>query len=405
MPLFRLSNPVSPIAVDFGSASVKLLQATVGERPVAIAAAEIRIPDELRSQPFEARLEALGDAIVTAIRTRGFRGRRVACSPASGLMRVQHVQVPAAEETDLGSEVAAMLESALQRSPGSLIVRSRPVLETARDGQARTEHLAFAMARDDAMRHVDFFRRRGLQLVAMHNEIEAMVHAFDHLHRRAGDEGLTTLYVDLGWGATKVAIGHGTETVFAKSIQLGGRHLDQVVAASLRCDLATARSRRIAESLVSAPVPAPVAPAAAVDSVPAVLRAALRSAETAVATDRRTGREPAALGTAIPEGTPAAGPDFGEVLESLSDELSACLRYHAALFPGRGVDRAIFLGGEARQIGLCRHLAAALHVHAKAGDPLARMLGAERPQGLPEPEAPHPGWAVACGLLAAPTDL
>ena len=59
----------------------------------------------------------------------------------------------------------------------------------------------------------------------------------------------------------------------------------------------------------------------------------------------------------------------------------------------------------ARQVGLCRHLAAALHVHAKAGDPLARMLGAERPAGLPEPEAPHPGWAVACGLLAAPTDL
>jgi Tfp pilus assembly PilM family ATPase len=403
MSLFRLSNPVSPIAVDLGSASVKLLQATVGERPTAIAAAEIRIPDELRSQPLETRLEALGDAIVTAIRTRGFRGRRVACSPASGLMRVQHVQVPTAEEADLGGQVTAMLESALQRAPGSLIVRSRPVLETSRDGQARSEHLAFAMARDDAMRHVDFFRRRGLQLVAMHNEIEAMVHAFDHLHRRAGDEELTTLYVDLGWGATKVAIGHGTETVFAKSIQLGGRHLDQVVAASLRCDLATARSRRIAESLVNAP--APVAAPAAVDTVPAMLRAAIRSAGTEVAADRRTGREPAALGARIPEGTPSAGPDFGEVLESLSDELSACLRYHSALFPGRAIDRAIFLGGEARQIGLCRHLAAALHVHAKAGDPLARMLGAERPAGLPEPEAPHPGWAVACGLLAAPTDL
>ena len=405
MPLFRLSNPVSPIAVDFGSASVKLLQATAGERPVAIAAAEIRIPDELRSQPFEARLEALGDAIVNAIRTRGFRGRRVTCSPVSGLMRVQPVQVPTADDSDLGGTVTAMLETALQRAPGSLIVRSRPVLETSRDGQARSEHLAFAMAREDAMRHVDFFRRRGLQLVAMHSEIEAMVHAFDHIHRRAGDSELTTLYVDLGWGATKVAIGHGTETVFAKSVQLGGRHLDQVVAASLRCDLATARARRIAEAMVTAPPSAAPAPAPVADAAPAMLRAAMRSAGTDVAVDRRNGREPAALGSTIPAGAPASGPDFGEVLESLSDELSACLRYHSALFPGRAIDRAIFLGGEARQIGLCRHLAAALHVHAKAGDPLARMLGAERPSGLPEPEAPHPGWAVACGLLAAPTDL
>jgi Tfp pilus assembly PilM family ATPase len=330
-------------------------------------------------------------------------------------MRVQHVQVPVAEEADAAGQVTGMLETALQRLPGSLIVRSRPVLETSRDGQARSEHLAFAMAREDAMRHVDFFRRRGLQIVAMHNEIEAMVHAFDHLHRRAGDEQLTTLYVDLGWGATKVAIGHGTGTVFAKSIQVGGRHLDQVVATSLRCDLATARSRRIAESLVNVPAAVPVAPVApvsmsapvpaATEPVPAMLRAAMRSAGTDVATDRRVGREPASLGAAIPHGVPAGGPDFGEVLESLSDELSACLRYHSALFPGRAIDRAIFLGGEARQIGLCRHLAAALHVHAKAGDPLARMLGAERPAGLPEPEAPHPGWAVACGLLAAPTDL
>lgn len=403
MPLFRLSNPVSPIAVDFGSASVKLLQATAGERPVAIAAAEIRMPDELRSQPVEARLEALGDAIVNAIRTRGFRGRRVSCSPVSGLMRVQHVQVPTGDDSDLGGTVTAMLETALQRAPGSLIVRSRPVLETSRDGQARSEHLAFAMAREDAMRHVDFFRRRGLQLVAMHSEIEAMVHAFDHIHRRAGDSELTTLYVDLGWGATKVAIGHGTGTVFAKSVQLGGRHLDQVVAGSLRCDLATARARRVAEAMVSAPPPA--APAPVADTAPAMLRAAMRSAGTDVAVDRRNGREPAALGSTIPAGAPASGPDFGEVLESLSDELSACLRYHSALFPGRAIDRAIFLGGEARQVGLCRHLAAALHVHAKAGDPLARMLGAERPAGLPEPEAPHPGWAVACGLLAAPTDL
>jgi hypothetical protein len=64
------------------------------------------------------------------------------------------------------------------------------------------------------------------------------------------------------------------------------------------------------------------------------------------------------------------------------------------------------LGGEARDIGLCQALAASLRIPAKAGDPMARFLSnGPAPEGLPEPEAAHSGWAVACGLAAAPTDL
>jgi len=416
MPLFRFSQPISPIAVDFGSASVKVLQATVGDRPTIVAAAEIRVPDEIRGQPLEARLDFLSDALAGVLRGGDFRGKRVVCAPPAGLMRVQHVQVAGGDATAARGQVAATLESQLQCLPGSLIVRSREVAETARDGQVRGEHLAFAMGREDAMRHVDFFRRRGLQLVGMHGGIEAMVYAFDHLHRRSEDAELTTLYVDLGWGATKVAITHGTGTVFAKTVQLGGRHFDQVAAAALRCDPATARARRISEAFLRADAPVPGRPVAAPARLapeveaPAMLRAAMLAAEpdpVAVATDRRRGVEPAALGVPVtPDAAaPTGGPDFSEIIESLADELSMCLRYHGAIFPGRRVDRAVFLGGEARQLGLCRRLAAALHVHAKAGDPLARMIGPETPAGLPEPEAPHPGWAVACGLLAAPVDL
>jgi len=83
-----------------------------------------------------------------------------------------------------------------------------------------------------------------------------------------------------------------------------------------------------------------------------------------------------------------------------------CTRYHSALFRDRRIDRVVFLGGEARDTGLCQSLASGLRLPAKVGDPMARFLvNGAAPAGLPEPQASHPGWAVACGLASSPTDL
>ena len=88
------------------------------------------------------------------------------------------------------------------------------------------------------------------------------------------------------------------------------------------------------------------------------------------------------------------------------DELSMCVRYHQSLFRDRKIDRIIFLGGEARNIALCQHIAKELHLPAQLGDPLARLESKRslRTPGLTLGQ-PQPGWAVVCGLCMAPTDL
>jgi Tfp pilus assembly PilM family ATPase len=113
------------------------------------------------------------------------------------------------------------------------------------------------------------------------------------------------------------------------------------------------------------------------------------------------------MGSALPARRAASvAIEVREVLEGLSDELGMCARYHAALFRDRRIDRVVFLGGEARDVGLCQALAASLRLPAKAGDPLARFLAnGPAPADLPEPDAAHPGWAAACGLASSPTDL
>ena len=419
------SAPASPIVADFGSSSLKLLQVTSGEKQLVAAAAEIPIPDDVRGQSADRRFEFLAQVMPGVLKDNGFKGKRVVCSPSSGHMLVQHMQAVGGDAPL--EQFKLQLQQQLGVSPDGVIVRSVPVGELHRDGQAKQEHVVFAIARDDVMRYVDLFKRLRMQVVGVHNELQCLLFAFEHLNRRTEDAELTTLYVDLGWGSTKVAIAHGRDLVFAKNIAIGGRHFDQLVSQALKCDITAARARRIEQDLIPLrQAPAPTTAQKRQESLEAgglaILRAGQAQAATddrlasqltdvhaAVAEERRTGQRPVEIGSRVPvAGGPAAqrpAVDFSELLEGLSDELSMCTRYHGAFFPSRSIDRVIFLGGEARQIGLCQHLAEALHCPATSGDPLARMLGPTPPAGLPEPNQPHPSWAVVCGLVSGPVDL
>ena len=84
----------------------------------------------------------------------------------------------------------------------------------------------------------------------------------------------------------------------------------------------------------------------------------------------------------------------------------ACLRYEQALFPSRKVGRTIFIGGEARQVEVCRAVARALRLPAQVADPLARLRKQQtgKVRGI-ERDKPEPGWTVPIGLCLMPADL
>jgi Tfp pilus assembly PilM family ATPase len=397
IPLF--SGQVSPIVVDFGHASLKILQVTTGASPSIIAVAELPIPEEHRSDA-SARQRWVSERLPTLLKSRPFKGRRVVFSPYASEMVVQHVQVNPAEGVEPFEQAKVQLQSRLGNA-GDLVVRTRQVAEVNRDGQLRQEHLCVAIGRDEVMRTVDLFRRLRLQVVGVHDGVSSAVRAFDHLHRREGDESRRTLYIDLGWSHTRVAISHGTEVVFGKSIPIGGLQfsgrssadrldadLEMLLGDSLeRSELTTSSGIGSSES----------------DSIhPAFARLQAKRAagpSASIVEDRRTGRLPTGLGPRVESASPLAA---GEAIESLGHELAMCIRYYQSTFPEKPIDRAIFIGGEARRTDLSQSIARMLRLPAQLGDPLARLGGLDR-SGLPA--GPHPGWAVACGLCSAPTDL
>ena len=75
MGISMFSTHASPIAIDFGTSSVKLLQISGAERPNIVAAAELPIPDAMRFEPAQL-LPYFAAKLPKLLHAGRFKGRR-----------------------------------------------------------------------------------------------------------------------------------------------------------------------------------------------------------------------------------------------------------------------------------------------------------------------------------------
>jgi len=389
-----------PIAIDFGVGSLKVLQLANGEKPTLVAAAAVRTPDHAINDHAK-RLAFQADILPELLKNAGFRGKRAVCAIPAGQMFCKHLQLQKADGVDVGLLVRTAVSEQLACHPDALIYRHVEAKGAECPGGAnKSEVVCMAAGRALVNKLMGAIKSAKLDPVAMHPEFTALLRAFELMYESSGgvggeggcDEGEggvggdanePVLHLDLGYGSTKVLISHGGSLVFARTIALGGRHLDEAVSEQLGCAMAEARQRRL--SLASL-APAGVASSAGVERTVRTLGAV---ASLALAGEDE-GRQP----------------DLSEPIECLTDEVSMCLRYHEQLYPGRRIRRAMFVGGEARHHALCAAVARRLRMPAHTGDPFAGLgrTGPVQARGVGVDEA-QPGWAVALGLALSPTDL
>lgn len=363
------NQALSPIAVDFGVGSLKILQIVNGDPPALVAAAAIETPLELRSNQTK-RLEFQLEAFPRLVRNAGFKGKRAVCAIPASHTFCKHMQVPRTDGLSVGDQAAAQLAQQLQCDPDALVYRHAEVGPAATPGH--TEVICLAAPRELVKRLLTAMKDSRLEPVGMHSEFSATLRAFDYRNRRNEDAEKTTLYLDIGAGATKLILAHGPHMVFARKIEIGGSHLDELIERQLKVDCAEAHRVRMG------------------------MRGLVASGSGAAA-------GASATVTAVEAGPHA---DLTEPLETLIDEVRLSLRAREAAMPGRKLERSVFLGGESRGKALCQHIAKALRVPAQLADPLARLArqGSEPVTGIDLRE-PQPGWAVALGLCVSPTDL
>lgn len=401
----------APIAIDFGSSSVKLMQLDRENPPNLVAAAELVIPESLRTQPVAA-LQHVGAELPSLLRSAGFKGKKVVTTIPSGLTFTQHMQIAEVDGVKLDDIVKGQLQMQMNCTPQSLVVRCLTVPEAKCRDQSRQEVICFAARRNSIMQYVQLLNNSKLEVSGMHTEALSTITAFAPDHRDGAEANLPRMFINLGWSGTVVTISHGSKLVFARHIQVGGHHFDQQIVKKLKCELHEAAiHRQTLDSPLSreGDVPTEAVGSETFDADGNSDGGVQADPESvATVTDRRLTSRGSDL-IPIPASAEATSIierfDFSELIDMLCDEISMCQRYHRGLFPNMPVDHALLVGGEARQAWLTRTIADQLREDAFVGDPLHRFCGkgTNFTPGL-NLDDPRPGWTVACGLSFASSD-
>lgn len=402
---------VSPIALDLGAESIKLLQIIADDPPKLHAAASIDIPYDARKNA-ELHRTFVSNALKELLRDGKFKGRRAIAAIGASHSHVQHVRLAKGDPSMIDQMLEIELRGRVPFYPAGMVIRHVPVTELVVDGQAKQEVICFAASREAVLRQVGMARAAGLDVVGMHCESMAILASFGHLFRRADDVNRTTLFLDMGAATSKVLIAHGKQLVFAKTIHVGGDHFVRQLSDQMKIEPAAAKLLRNQQAADAANQLAANTPAEQPFIGPPDARGRRDAThKLGKVLDESAQLEPASTAAATATATALAGAhpivDDAELLETLIDEMQLCIGYHASVFADRPVEKIVFLGGESRQLGTCQKIAKALRLPAQLGDPLARLV---RSPGTPPPAGvdlrqSQPGWAVPLGLCLLPTNL
>ncbi|KAA0213973.1 MAG: hypothetical protein DYG94_03120 [Leptolyngbya sp. PLA3] len=411
----------APIAIDFGAGGLKALQISGHDTRKLVAASFLPTPDDL-VEDAAGRLRFQIEQLPKLIRKGGFTTKRAVCLIPASQMFCKHMQIQLSEGVEMASMLKALLPAQVGCEYESLVCRSVEVPGGARGG--KSEVICMAASRDLVGRLMAAMKSAHLEPVGVHGPFQAVLRAFDDVNRREEDAGKTTLYLDLGYASTNVMIAHGTQLVFARTVDLGGLHMDVAIMKQAHVGMTEARALRRQVVLERAGSSEPAAEGG--DGL-ALLHAAIARSkkveasaedsqdksteEAVVAVDDRRGAgatpgmsadvQPATTGLRYPQGV-----DLSEALEILADEVCMSLRYHKSMFGGRNVEHAVLVGGESRQAWLCQQLARTLRIPVQVGDPISRLskTGSEPIAGVEFGKA-QPGWTAALGMCLSPTDL
>ncbi len=395
----------SPIAIDFGADSLKLLQVIPSDPPQLVAAGAIELPEHARIDP-AARQAFFGEALKELTRNGAFKGRRAICSMPSYQTLVQHLQIPRTDNPDeMSDQVNQQLLQRLNVDPSRMVVRTLTVGQVIREGTTKQEVLCIAASREAAMGYINTARTAKLDIVGMHSEPQAILRAFSHLFRRDNDTERVACFIDLGGATTKVVITHGVQIAFAKAIHIGGDHFIKHVAEVTGMGFSEARLARIRQAIATPNTAPPPTPGQPDQGQPLT---ATPAGTEATSPETPSASEIPSLATATAPAQPVSTPtDLGDVLDHLIDELQLCVRYHQNIFAGRRIEKLIFLGGESRHAILCQKIARKLLIGAQLGDPMARLVRVNQSKGTSgvDMRQPQPGWAVPMGLCLSEANL
>jgi len=315
---------LSPIGVDIGTRSVKLLQLD-NNRQAVHEAARWDLPADA-SINHEIWDRHVVDAIRRAREGRSFRGRQAVFCLHGDSLFVQNIRVAQASGDELTKIVHCEAAGRLPFGSDESEIRYLEAADVRQGDSVRREVILLACRRPSIQRIVRVAEESGLTPAAIDVEPAALLRCYSKQFRRDDDQHRRMLFVNIGASMTTAVIARGGDAVFIKYVDVGGRQLDEAVAKYLRITLADASALRRHNG------------------------------------DRRAESRDPEIERSIAE---AIRPE----LDRLGEELSRCLRYYSVTFRGQPLTQAVVGGGEATD-ALAEHFASRLGLPCELGSPL-----------------------------------
>lgn len=350
-----LKTKTSPIGLDIGRNSIKMLQMQLdGERVIVTAADERQLNPEI-SEDEQARTEATIAAIKEMLVRGEFHKREViTCLPSSDLI-IKSLRLDTGDEREIEKSLKGGIIERSGLKADSYEVRFMSAGNIRQGDEIKSEVILFAISKESLNKHMHILEEAGVTPVAIDTVPCALFRSLQRSLRRTDDREKANVFVDIGASHTTVIIGRAGEIIFAKQIDIAGSQITHEVASRLGIGLEEAVHLR------------------------GKLRNEIEAQEI----------EPAARQAVIDS--------MYSVIDELAREISLCFRYYAVTFRGQRPGQVVFAGGEAYEETLVNALRRHLGIEIEITEPLKGFdiskvrFPADKKTTLCE-------WAVAAGL-------
>lgn len=360
-----MTSAYLPIGLDLTATGAKLLQLRKhGDGLAVVDAMRVEAPAALDEERAQDRLAPILDALRRRWSVGSFRGRRCVIGVGQDMLRIRSIRQPRMprEEADaaVALEARDRLGFAMDQSSEIGWIRAGEVRQS---DQLRDEVIVVGAPTSDLEWLIQEVSAMGLRPMAIEPSFVASARCFERAGRRAADESVTRLLIDIGFSSTDLIILRGSTIAFYKTLNVGGRRMNELVAERLGLDQRAAADLRRQR-----------------------IQPGRRQVDGLL--DERT--EQAIFEAIRP------------VVDELAREIAMCVRYYAVSFTGARPQFALIVGGEAGEPHLVTHMERGIGLPTYVGASLEGVelggaLSGGAKSGLPE-------WSAAVGLSLRESD-
>jgi type IV pilus assembly protein PilM len=351
-----LKNRQTPIAVDIGTDSIRMLQLSLeGSEPVVAHAARWRFPDAAADP--NRRRELTIAALRDMIREGKFVGRHAVSALSCGDMEIKNVRLPQMPPSEMDQAVRFEAKERFQFGVESDQLNYLNAGETRAGTEIRDEIILLAAESHSVQRHVSLLEEARLEPCRIDAECCALYRGFDPGEGAGREESAGIVVLDIGRRLTRVVVGRPGQIVFIKAIDIGADRLNSAVGKHMNVmpsEAAELRAKAAAELAENTPGASGIASWPFYD----VLRAEV---------------------------------------ENLAREVALCLRYCSVTFRGLRHQNLTIVGGQSNDAAVVKLLKEFLNTECVVGRPLGTLAVAPDVFAL-SPHAANGEWAVCAGL-------